>query len=97
MDYNENFFLVIKMISLWVLIALIDIYDHEIHQMDVKITFLHNALTEKIYMHQPLGFEQLGTENKVCWLLHIIYGLQQSTCMWYECFNEYLLQVGFLF
>lgn len=24
-----------------------------------------------------------------------IYGLNQSLHMWYECFNEYLLQVGF--
>jgi hypothetical protein len=31
--------------------------------MDVEITFLHGALIEKNYMHQPPSFEQLGTKN----------------------------------
>eukprot|EP00253_Pinus_taeda_P031712 PITA_31712 len=37
----------------------------EIHQMDVKSTFLHGDLHEEIYMKQPLGFIQIDS-SLVC-------------------------------
>jgi hypothetical protein len=30
--------------------------DFELHQMDVKITFLNKDLVENVYMDQPKGF-----------------------------------------
>jgi hypothetical protein len=38
-NYDKIFSLVIKMIYLWILIALIAIYKLEIHQMDVNLYF----------------------------------------------------------
>ena len=38
------------------LIAIAALYNLEIHQMDVKTTFLNGELNEKIYMEQPEGF-----------------------------------------
>ena len=37
----------------------------EVHQMDVKTTFLNGVLDEEIYMEQPEGFSAPGQENKV--------------------------------
>ena len=36
--------------------ALVTHYDIELHQMDVKTTFLDGDLEENIYMAQPKGF-----------------------------------------
>ena len=44
--------------------------------MDVKTTFLHGELEEKIYMKQPEGYIQEGKENKVCLLKKFLYGLK---------------------
>ena len=36
--------------------ALVAHYDLELHQMDVKTTFLNENLEENVYMAQPKGF-----------------------------------------
>jgi len=58
------------------LIAITVLYNLEIHQMDVKTTFLNGELNEKIYMEQPEGFIVLGQEKKVCRLVKSLYGLK---------------------
>lgn len=63
--------------------------------MDVKTTFLHWELEETIYMTQPDGFIRKGEENKVCLLKRSLYGLKQSSRMWYKRFDEYMLKIGF--
>jgi len=42
--------------------------DIKLEQMDVKITFLHSELDERIYMMQPEGYIQEEKETKVCLL-----------------------------
>ncbi|KAF3654693.1 putative phosphoserine aminotransferase, chloroplastic-like [Capsicum annuum] len=42
-----------------------EVYSLEIHQMDVKITFLHGELEDEIYMEQPEGFMVPGKETKI--------------------------------
>lgn len=51
------------------LIALADVHDFKIYQIDVKTTFLNGELKEKIYMEQPQSFVVLGKEVKVCRLV----------------------------
>jgi len=36
--------------------ALVAHFDLELHQMDVKMTFLNRDLEESVYMKQPNGF-----------------------------------------
>jgi len=55
-DYNETFAPIAKFASICGILALATIEDMEIHQMDVKTTFLNGDLEEDIYMEQPKGF-----------------------------------------
>jgi hypothetical protein len=52
-------------VSICCILALTTIENMEIHQMDIKITFLNGDLEKKIYMEQPKGFTQ-GGEHLVC-------------------------------
>ena len=52
-DYNETFSLVSKMNSIRLVLSLVALHKWEVHQMDVKYTFLHGDLQEEIYMEQP--------------------------------------------
>ncbi|GKC42448.1 calcineurin B-like protein 4 [Tanacetum coccineum] len=50
----------------------------EVHQMDVKMTFLKGDLEKVLYMNQPKGFMALKLERKVCRLVKSLYGLRQA-------------------
>ena len=49
-DYNEIFSRVVKHTSIQMLLTIVAQFDLELKQMDVKITFLHGELEEKMYM-----------------------------------------------
>ena len=46
------FSLVVKHTSIQMLLAIVVQFDLELEQMDVKTTFLHDELEEKIYMEK---------------------------------------------
>ncbi|KIK11065.1 hypothetical protein PISMIDRAFT_19844 [Pisolithus microcarpus 441] len=52
-----------KFSTIRVLLALAAQHDLEIHQMDIKSTFLNGELDEEIYLKLPPGFH--GTGDKV--------------------------------
>jgi len=54
-DYKDTFSPVFKD-SLRIILALIAHYDLELHQMDVKTSFLNRNLEDEVYMDQPVGF-----------------------------------------
>ena len=56
LDYFDTYSPVTRISSIRMLIAIVAIYNLEIHQMDVKTTFLNGDLDEEIYMEQPEGF-----------------------------------------
>ena len=62
--------------------------------MDVKSTFLHGDLHEKIYMEQPLGYVQ-DNSSPVCLLNKSLYGLKQARRAWYTKMDSFLLDTGF--
>ena len=45
-------------------------------------------------MDQPIGFVSKGQEDKVCCLKRSIYGLKQSSRVWYFRFHEAIISFG---
>jgi hypothetical protein len=66
----------------------------EVHQMDVKNSFLHCDLFEEIYMEEPRGFMQ--DSSLVCRLKKSLYGLKQAPRAWYAKMDSYLLSQKFV-
>ncbi|CAM8931703.1 unnamed protein product [Rhodiola kirilowii] len=49
-----------------IIMALSAHFDFELHQMDVKTTFLNGDIDEVIYMVQPENLERGDSKNMVC-------------------------------
>ena len=86
-DYNETFSPVSCKDSFGIIMTLVAHYDLELHQMDVKTTFLNGNLEENVYMAQPKGFVMEGNERLGCRLKKSIYGLKQASRQWYLKFD----------
>ncbi|KAB2622521.1 hypothetical protein D8674_024703 [Pyrus ussuriensis x Pyrus communis] len=95
LDYFDTYSPVSRITSIRTLIAIAAVYNFDIHQMDVKTTFLNGELDEEIYMEQPEGFMLKGQESKVCKLVKSLYGLKQAPKHWHEKFDHTLLTHGF--
>nr|GFB91678.1 putative ribonuclease H-like domain-containing protein [Tanacetum cinerariifolium] len=63
-----------------------------VYQMDVKSAFLYGTIEEKVYVCQPLGFEDPDYPNKVYKVVKALYGLHQAPRAWYETLATYLLE-----
>uniref|UniRef100_A0A2N9EWH4 Integrase catalytic domain-containing protein n=1 Tax=Fagus sylvatica TaxID=28930 RepID=A0A2N9EWH4_FAGSY len=81
-NYKETFSLVSSKNSFRIVMALVAHFDFELHQMDVKKTFLNGDLIEDVYMLQPDGFQVSGNEHMVCKRKKSIYGLKQASRQW---------------
>ena len=78
LDYFDTYSYVTRIRSIRMLIVITALHNLEIHQMDVKTTFLNGDLNEEIYIDQPEGFISLGQEKKVCKLVKSLYGLKKA-------------------
>lgn len=81
-DYTKTYSPVAKR----VLLSLAANLDRELHQLDVKNSFLNGQLEEELYMSQPSGFEETLGATTVCKLNKSLYGLKQSPQTWFNCF-----------
>ena len=75
-DFKETFSPVSSKDSFRTIMALVAHYDLELHQMDVKTTFLNGNIDETIYMVQLENFVSGDPKNMVCKLTKSIYGLK---------------------
>jgi hypothetical protein len=78
MNYFDRYSHVSRITSIQTLIVITTINKLEIHQMDVKITFLKGDLNREVYMEQPEGFVINGQEKKIYNLVKSLYGLKQT-------------------
>ena len=95
LDYFDTYSPVTRINSIRMIIAITTLRNLEIHQMDVKTTFLNGDLDEEIYMEQLEGFIAPGQEKKVCKLVKLLYGLKQAQKQWHEKFDHTMITNGF--
>ena len=81
-DYTDTYAPVAQMESMHMVIHIGASLDWEMCQLDIKMSFLHGDLEEEIYMHQPEGRREPGTEDWVCHLNKTLYGLKQAGRGW---------------
>jgi len=55
MNYFNTYSLMLRITSIQILIVITTINKLEIHQMNIKITFLNGNLNEEVHMEQPNG------------------------------------------
>lgn len=94
-DFNEVFSPVVKHTSIRILLSMVNQFDMELQQLDVKTAFLNGDLEETIFMAQPECFELPETRDKVYLLKRSLYGLKQSPRQWYLKFDEYMLSLNY--
>ena len=66
-----------------------------LHQVDVKTTFLNCVIKEEVYIEQPQGFEFEDRGTQVCKLNKALYGLKQAPRSWYGRIDRFLTRMGF--
>ena len=81
--------------SIRIVLTIAALRNLELHQMDVKKTFLNGDLDEEIYMKQPEGFSVTKPEKKVCKLVKSLSDLKQAPKQWHEKFDNVIMSHGF--
>ena len=92
-DYDEIFVPVAKLSSLQAILAIAAEYNLEVHQMDIKSTYLNGELEEEIFMEPPLSFDI--PDGMVLRLIKAIYGTKQEGCVWYNNIRTTLKTMGY--
>ena len=76
-DYEETFAPAARYTSIRAIMALVSMMKWDLHQMDVKISFLNGVIEEEVYIEQRQGFEVEDRRTHVCKLKKELYGLKQ--------------------
>ena len=94
--YLDTFSPVVRTATIQAVLHTATVLQWDIRQFDVKYTFLHGDLHETVYMRQPAGFVDKDRPDHVCLLRKAIYGLKQAPRVWFDKFNTFLLDFGFI-
>jgi hypothetical protein len=93
--YDGKFALVARYTSIRDIISLAASMGWNLHQMDVKTTFLNGEIEEEVYIEQTQGFEVHSIDTHVYRLKKSLYGLKQAPSAWYARMDNYLTRLGF--
>ena len=96
-DYDEIFASVVRATIIKMLLALAAKYDYQVEQMNVVTAFLEAHLKEEVWVQQPPGFEQKGSNGTflACRLNKALYGLKQAPREWYATLKVYLIFIDY--
>nr|GEX60201.1 hypothetical protein [Tanacetum cinerariifolium] len=77
-DYEEVFASVARIEAIRLFLAYASFMGFLVYQMHVKSAFLYGTIEEKVYVCQPLGFEDPNHPDKVYKVVKALYGLHQA-------------------
>jgi len=95
-DYNKTWAGVTRLESVRMTAAIATKLDLKLWRIDFIGAYLNSLTKEDIYMKQPEGFVQAGSEDHVCKLIHTIYGTMQGTHNWYETLTNTYNKLGYI-
>ncbi|GJX91293.1 calcineurin B-like protein 4 [Tanacetum coccineum] len=78
LDFFDTYLPVTRITSIRMVLAIAALRKLEVHQMDMKMTFLNGDLENVLYMNQPEGFMAPGLESKVCRLVKSLYDSRKA-------------------
>uniref|UniRef100_A0A1Y1LS02 Endonuclease n=1 Tax=Photinus pyralis TaxID=7054 RepID=A0A1Y1LS02_PHOPY len=95
-ELKETYAPVSRLPVIRAVLAVINKYDLDVFQMDVKTAFLNGVLEESIFMEIPEGldFDANFRRNKVCKLKRALYGLRVSPKRWNKRLSVELIELG---
>ncbi|OWZ14558.1 polyprotein [Phytophthora megakarya] len=94
-DYLEVYSPVVRLETLRELLTFAAVWDYEVHQMDVTMTFLNGKIGVEVFMEQLEDVRVIGKEDWVCHLLKSLYGLKQASRVWFDLLKSFLQKQGF--
>nr|GEY87775.1 putative ribonuclease H-like domain-containing protein [Tanacetum cinerariifolium] len=94
-DYDEVFAPVARIEAIRLFLAYVSFMGFMVYHMDVKSSFLYETIEEKVYVYEPLRFEDPDDPNKVYKVVKALYGLHQAPKAWYKTLANYLLENSF--
>ena len=95
-ELQETYAPVSRLALIRSVLAIINRYDLEVCQMDVKTAFLNGTIDDEIYMEIPEGVNvsnEFRREN-VCKIEKALYGLRISPKRWNKRFSEVASKIG---
>lgn len=95
-DFDEVFAHMARIETIHLLVNLAALNGWEIHHLDVKTAFLHGELKETVYVMQPEGFKEKGSEDKDYKLNKALYGLRLTPRAWNNKLNQILKELQFV-
>ena len=97
-DYNITYSSTVRLETFRALLAVAAMQSLHLSGADIVTAYLNGVLEETIYMRQPAGYIQTGSNGAplVCRLIKSIYGLKQSGACWEVRLKAELLKMGFV-
>jgi hypothetical protein len=89
--FDDTFEPIARFKSSCIVLAYATYHGIKLFQMDAKSAFLNGPIKEKVYVEQPLDFEDYDYPSHVYKFSKALYGLKQAPRAWYD----FLIANGF--